>query len=190
VIFRPTSIPGAHLVEDEPVTDERGSFARVFCADELRRAGLSPRVAQSSLSHNRRRGTLRGMHYQVAPAEETKLVRVVSGAIHDVILDLRPASPTYRRWLAHELSADAGRALFVPEGVAHGFVTLTDGAVVLYTMSTPYAPEHARGVRWDDPAFAIEWPVADPIVSDRDRAFPLYLREAPTVRPPAPARAA
>ena len=167
-----TALPGAKLVELEPIEDERGFFARSFCGREFELAGLDPCVAQCNVSFNRRRGTLRGMHFQRAPHAEAKLVRCTRGRIYDVILDLRPGSPSYRRWFAIELGAESRRALYAPKGVAHGFQTLEDGCEVLYQRSDFYAPELAAGVRWNDPAFGIEWPIADPIVSARDAAYP------------------
>ncbi len=175
VKFLPTPIAGAWLIEMEPVEDERGAFARSFCREEFARHGLNPAVAQCSVSTNRRKGTLRGMHYQAAPHEETKLVRCTRGAIHDVILDLRPQSPTFRKWFAVELSADNRRMLYVPAGFAHGFQSLTDNTEVFYQISTPYHPESARGVRWDDPAFGIEWPATERIISDKDRHYPDFV---------------
>ena len=169
--FVPTSLPGAFVVEGEPQSDERGYFARTWCADEFAAHGLDPRLAQCSVSWSERRGTLRGMHYQAAPHAEAKLVRCVRGAIHDVIIDLRPASPTFKRHTAVPLRAGAARMLYVPEGMAHGFVTLEDATEVLYQMSVPYVPAAARGVRWDDPAFGIAWPVEVRVIADRDRAY-------------------
>ncbi len=169
-----TAIPGAFLVDLEPLSDPRGFFARSFCRKEFAAAGLKTDVAQCNISVNRARGTLRGMHFQVPPMAEAKLVRCARGRIHDVILDLRPESSAYRRWVSAELSADNRSALYVPEGVAHGFQTLTDDAEVHYVMFEFYSPQHARGVRWDDPAFAIEWPLPDPIVSGKDRSYPLF----------------
>ena len=136
--------------------------------------GLSVDLAQCNLSHNTRRGTLRGMHFQVVPHAEAKMVRCVSGAVHDVALDLRPESPTYKQSFATELSATNGRALFMPEGIAHGFQTLADDSTLFYQMSTAYEAEAATGVRWNDPAFQIDWPLTDPIVNDRDQSFPDY----------------
>jgi dTDP-4-dehydrorhamnose 3,5-epimerase len=163
---------GAHLVELEPVADERGFFARTWCAEQFRSYGLNPNVVQCSISFNRRRGTLRGVHYQVEPHAEAKLVRCTAGVIYDVILDLRPPSVTYLKWLAVELTAANRKMLYIPEGLAHGFQTLTDNTEVSYQISVDHHPEAARGVRWDDPIFGIEWPVRDPIISQRDRSFP------------------
>lgn len=170
--FTETALPGVFLVDIEPLEDDRGFFARLWCRDELARKGLASDLAQISVSFNRRRGTLRGMHYQVAPHEEVKLVRCTRGAIYDVLVDLRPGSPTYRRWMSAELTADNRRTLYVPKGVAHGFQTLTDDAEVLYQISEFHHPESARGVRWDDPAFGIEWPDQAPILSGRDSGYP------------------
>ncbi|HZM00578.1 MAG TPA: dTDP-4-dehydrorhamnose 3,5-epimerase family protein [Planctomycetota bacterium] len=171
--FVPLEIPGAFLVKRLPSRDERGSFARSFCAAEFAAHGLDPRVAQCSFSHNPRRGTLRGMHYQEAPHEEAKLVCCLRGGLHDVIVDLRPGSPALRRWVAVPLSADDDRSLYVPPGCAHGFLTLQDDTLVLYQMSTPYVPGVARGVRWDDPALGIDWPARPSLVSKADSAYPL-----------------
>jgi dTDP-4-dehydrorhamnose 3,5-epimerase len=170
--FRPLSIPGAYLIESEPSTDERGSFERIWCAREFELHGLSSRLVQCNISTNRRQGTLRGMHYSVPPRAETKVVRCVKGSVFDVLLDLRPSSETYRKWVAEILSRDNARAVFVPQGVAHGFQTLEDETDILYEMSEFYDPQCARGARWNDPAFDIAWPLADPILSGRDRETP------------------
>jgi dTDP-4-dehydrorhamnose 3,5-epimerase len=170
VIFRATPIGGAFVIETEPVEDDRGSFARTFCQEEFRRHGLDPCVAQCGISVNARRGTLRGMHLQAPPHSEAKLVRCARGAIHDVILDLRVGSPTFRRWFAVELTPTGGRLVYVPAGLAHGFQTLEPDTDVSYQMSQPYVPEAATGVRWDDPAFGIQWPLDVSAISDDDRA--------------------
>ena len=172
MIFTDTGLPGLVLVELEHVVDERGSFARTFDAAEWEARGMSARVAQCNLSRNAAISTLRGLHYQAAPYEEAKLVRCSQGAVFDVAVDLRPESPTFRRWFGAQLSAENGRMLYVPEGFAHGFLTLTAVSEVLYQMSSPYESAAARGVRWDDPAFGIEWPAEPRVVSERDRAFP------------------
>jgi len=172
--FEETPLRGAWVVDLAPIEDERGFFARSFCEKEFSERGLNPRVVQCNVSFNRRRGTLRGMHYQAAPHEEAKLVRCTQGAVWDVIVDLRPGSPTFKRWYGAELSAANRRAFYVPEGMAHGFQTITEDAEVLYQMAASFRPESARGVRWNDPAFAIQWPIADPFMSERDRAFPLF----------------
>ena len=168
-------IPGAFLVELVPHEDERGIFARTFCARTFTEAGLEGRLAQTSLSFNPRRGTFRGLHYQAAPHAETKLVRCVRGRIYDILLDLREESHIFRQHLAIELSADERNALYVPPGVAHGFLTLTDDCEVHYAMSCEYAPEAARGVRWNDPAFGIVLPAAVELIAERDRDFPDFL---------------
>lgn len=171
--FLPTPLAGAYVIELEPREDDRGFFARSFCQEEFEKLGLNPRIAQTNVSWNKRRGTLRGMHYQAAPYAEAKLVRCTQGAMWDAIIDLRPDSPSFKRWHAVELSAANRRALYVPEGFAQGFQTLADETEVLYLMSQFYRPEAARGVRWDDPAFGIAWPIADPQLSNRDRSLPL-----------------
>lgn len=171
--FSPVPIAGVVLVEPEPHSDERGFFARSFCTQEFAARGLNPCVAQCSISFNRSVGTLRGMHWQAEPYAEAKLVRCTQGAIYDVALDLRPGSPTFRHWHAAELSAANRRMLYIPGGVAHGFQTLSDAAEVCYQISTPFVPGAARGVRWDDPAFAIRWPDATGrILSARDATYP------------------
>jgi dTDP-4-dehydrorhamnose 3,5-epimerase len=175
VRFTETRIPGVVLVEPEPSADDRGFFARVWCGREFPARGLSGGLAQCSRSYNRRRGTLRGMHFQAPPDEEEKLVVCLRGAIHDVALDLRPNSRRFREWTAHELTADNRLGLYIPAGCAHGFQTLTDDAEVLYFISAYHAAPSARGVRWDDPAFGIRWPIGDPILSDRDRTYPDFV---------------
>jgi dTDP-4-dehydrorhamnose 3,5-epimerase len=171
VIFTETKLAGAFLIDFDRKEDVRGYFARVFCAEEFRAKGLNPHVAQCSISFNRRKGTLRGMHWQAPPKSETKLVRVTRGAIHDVIVDLRPDSPTRLKHVAVELTADNGVMLYIPEGFAHGFQTLADNTEVSYQMSEFFAPEHGRGARWNDRAFGIKWPLPDPIMNDRDRTW-------------------
>jgi len=173
VIFTGTALAGAFIVDIEPREDARGYFARSFCREEFARHGLPTDVAQCNVSFNRRKGTLRGMHYQIRPKAEAKLVRCTRGAVHDVIVDLREGSPTWGRWVAVELSEGNSRMLYVPEGFAHGFQSLVDDAEVFYQMFEEYSADHARGVRWDDPALGIDWPLPDPIVSERDRTFPL-----------------
>lgn len=172
MIFTETPLPGAYLVTPERLEDERGFFARTFCAETFRARGLVSTFVQCSISFNRRRGTLRGMHYQAAPHAETKLVRCTMGAIHDVILDLRPDSPTCRQWFAAELTAENRAMLYIPEGLAHGFQTLADNTEVCYQISAAHRPGSARGVRWDDPAFAIRWPLPDPVLSASDASRP------------------
>ena len=171
--FIETPLPGAWVIELEEIEDERGWFARTFDAEEFRARGLSSDVVQCNASFNLRAGTLRGMHYQAEPHGESKFVRCVRGAIFDVAVDLRPDSPTSRAWHGVELSADNHLAFYIPAGLAHGFQTLSESSEVLYQMGNPYIPAAARGVRWDDPAFAIEWPApaGKRIVSEKDRAY-------------------
>jgi dTDP-4-dehydrorhamnose 3,5-epimerase len=173
VKFTETSIPGAYLIELEPHRDERGWFARTYDATEFADHGLEPTGVHCNASYNRRAGTLRGMHYQAEPHGEPKLVRCVRGAVFDVIVDIRSGSPAVRHWYGVELTPDNGRMLHIPSGVAHGFQTLLDASEVLYQMGHEYVPSHARGVRWDDPAFAIDWPpAAERVISERDASYP------------------
>jgi dTDP-4-dehydrorhamnose 3,5-epimerase len=174
--FTPTELAGLYLVDLEPSRDERGFFARSYEGAEFSAHGLMRVDRQFSVSFNARRGTLRGLHYQAAPCEEHKLVRVTAGSIFDVAVDLRAASGTYRRWYGIELSAANRRALYIPAGFAHGFMSLEDASEVLYMISTDYSAGHARGVRWDDPAFGIEWPFAPAVISARDAAYALLER--------------
>lgn len=152
--------------------DERGFFARTFCRQEFEAHGLNPEVVQCNVSFNERKGTLRGMHYQAAPFAEAKLVRCTSGSIYDVIIDLRPTSATFKKHFAVELSAENGRVLYIPEDFAHGFQTLQNDTEVFYQMAQRYSAEHARGVRWNDPAFGIEWPEGERIIIERDQNYP------------------
>lgn len=172
MIFRETKLKGTFFIELEKLEDDRGCFARAFCQREFEVHGLKLEVAQCSISVNKTKGTLRGMHYQVPPHEEAKLVRCTRGAIYDVILDLRPDSATYKKWLAMELSSDNCRMVYIPEGVAHGFQTLENNTEVFYQMSQYFHPECARGVRWNDPAFGITWPLAPKAMSEKDRSYP------------------
>lgn len=167
-----TPIAGVMRVLPDPRTDERGLFARLQCPEEFAAAGVDFQPVQTSVSRNPRQGTLRGMHYQPAPHAETKLVRVTRGRIFDAALDLRPGSATYLKWTAAELSADNLEALLIPEGVAHGFITLEPDTDVLYQIAPAYRPGHEAGVRWDDPAFAIAWPARPTLISDRDASYP------------------
>jgi len=176
VIFRETSLASAYLVVPERHEDDRGYFARTFCIEEFGVRSLPTVVQQCNVSYNRAAGTVRGMHFQRAPMAEAKLVRCTRGAIFDVMVDIRPESPTFCQWYGAELTGDNGHALFIPEGFAHGFQTLTDGSEVFYQMFTPYSPGHGDGVRWDDPAFGIHWPLPVSSLAERDRTFPL-LRE-------------
>ncbi len=171
--FSPTKLPGVWIVDLERHEDERGFFARSWCQRELAQRGLDARLVQCNISFNHKKGTLRGMHYQAPPHEEAKLVRCTRGAIYDVVLDLRASSPTHRQWVAMELTAQNGRALYVPAGCAHGFQTLEDNTEVFYQMSQFFELESARGIRWNDPTLAIRWPIANPTLSERDRKLPL-----------------
>jgi dTDP-4-dehydrorhamnose 3,5-epimerase len=175
VKFTPTLIPGVVKIEPEPQADERGSFGRTYCEATFRKHGLEPVGIQCNISANTKRGTLRGLHYQAPPAEEAKLVRCLRGRLFDVAVDLRPDSPAFRQWLGVELDAEEGRALYIPRGCAHGFLTLADDTAVYYQMGAEYAPDLARGVRWNDPAFAISWPYAPLHISPRDAAFPDFV---------------
>jgi len=172
MIFNETLLKGAFIIDLEKREDERGFFARSWCQHEFKDHGLNPSLAQCNVSFNTRKGTLRGMHFQVKPDEEARSVRCTQGSIYDVIIDLRPDSPTFKNWIAEELTAENYRMVYVPEGFAHGFLTLEDRTEVFYQMSQFYAPASARGVRWNDPAFAIQWPMAVQVISDRDRSYP------------------
>jgi dTDP-4-dehydrorhamnose 3,5-epimerase len=175
MIFRETRLNGVFEIDLTPNEDERGFFARSYCWREFESHGLNPRVVQCNVSYNRRRGTLRGMHYQEAPDGEAKLIRCVRGALYDVVIDVRADSRTFQRWTAAELRAEPGqpsRMLYVPEGFAHGFLTLEDDTEVVYQMSEFYAPHAARGIRWNDPAFSVDWPEPVRVISDRDRGYP------------------
>jgi len=171
VLFIETKLAGVYIIELEKIEDDRGFFARTFCQREFEAHGLNPRIAQCSVSFNRRKGTLRGMHYQVAPYEESKLVRCTMGAIYDVAVDLRPESRTFKQWVAVELTGENGRMFYIPQGLAHGFQTLVDNTEVFYQMSEFYHPQCARGVRWDDPAFGMTWPIKEVIISIKDASF-------------------
>jgi dTDP-4-dehydrorhamnose 3,5-epimerase len=172
LIFEETSVRGAYLVGPERHKDDRGFFARTWCQKEFAEHGLNPRLVQCSISFNARKGTLRGMHYQEAPHEEAKLVRCTMGAICDIIVDLRPGSATFGKHFAATLSAENRMALYIPEGFAHGFITLADDSEIYYQMSEFYAPESARGFRWNDPYFGVRLPLEVAVISERDRTFP------------------
>ena len=171
MIFSEIKLKGAFIIEPERLEDERGFFARTWCQQEFEEHGLNPCLAQCNIAFNKKKGTLRGMHYQVAPYQEAKVVRCTSGAIYDVIIDLRPASPTFKQWIAVELTAENRKMLYIPEDFAQGFQSLVDNTEIFYQMSEFYQPEAARGVRWDDPAFGIEWPIQETIISERDQSF-------------------
>lgn len=170
--FSATGIEGVVIVDIDPVADERGSFARLHCPEEFAAAGHPFAPLQTSLSRNLKAATLRGLHYEAVPHEEAKLVRATRGAIFDVAVDLRPDSPTYRRWTGTELSAENGRALLIGRGLAHGFVTLEDDTDVVYQIDRIFQPGHGRGARWNDPAFGIQWPLQPQIMSERDASYP------------------
>jgi len=172
LIFTETSLKGAYVIEPERREDDRGFFARTFCEKEFAEHGLETRVAQCNISFNRRKGTLRGMHYQAAPFEEAKLVRCTMGAIFDAIIDLRPASATFKKSFGVELTALNRRILYIPRDFAHGFQTLADDTEVFYQMAQIYSAEHARGVRWNDPAFGISWPPDERTINERDKNYP------------------
>lgn len=171
--YTPTEVDGVVIVDVEPHRDDRGFFARSFCATEFDRLGMDSTVAQTNVSYNATRGTLRGLHRQVPPYSEAKLVRCTRGAIVDVAVDVRPDSPTYGRHVTVELTADNHRALFLPPYVAHGFQTLADDTEVIYQVSGPYAPEGEQGFRWDDPEFGVQWPLPITVISDKDATWPL-----------------
>jgi dTDP-4-dehydrorhamnose 3,5-epimerase len=168
-----TPLPGSALVDLKLLEDDRGFFARAFCRQEFIEAGLEPLVEQANISFNHKAGTLRGFHYQLEPNAETKLIRCYRGAIYDVIVDLRPESPTYLRWFGAELTEDNRTAMYVPRNFAHAYLTLTDKAEVIYQVSTPYTPGAERGLRWDDPALGVDWPIPPTIVSPKDSNWPL-----------------
>lgn len=176
MIFEPTRLEGAFVVEPEKLEDGRGFFARSWCLREFEAHGLNPRMVQCNISLSKRKGTLRGIHYQAPPHAEAKLVRCTAGSIYDVIIDLRPESPTFEKYAAEVLTARNHKMLYVPEDFAHGFLTLEDDSEVFYQMSEFYVPEQSKGVRWNDPVFGIEWPIAPCILSERDRSYPDFNR--------------
>lgn len=171
MFFRETNLKGAFIIQPEERGDSRGFFARTWCQKEFKEQGLNWQIVQCNISFSKKKGTLRGMHYQAKPFEEAKLVRCTRGAIYDVMIDLRPDSPTFKQHVAVKLTANNHKMVYVPEGFAHGFQTLEDNTEVFYQMSCEYAPEYSRGVRWNDPAFSIEWPVKNPIILDRDNSY-------------------
>lgn len=174
MLFKETKLKGAFIIEPEKREDERGFFARTYCRKEFEAARLNPNFLQANMSYNRRKGTLRGMHYQNAPYEECKLIRCTRGAIYDVIIDLRQDSPTFRQWIGVELTADNYRMLFVPEKFAHGFLTLEDNVEVSYQVSQFYTPGSEGGIRYNDPGIGITWPGEILVISDKDRSWPDY----------------
>ena len=172
--FTETKLKGAYIIEIKKLKDHRGFFARTWCKNEFKDHGLTTRLSQANVSYNKKMGTLRGMHYQLSPYEETKLVRCTRGAIYDVIIDLRPASPTYTQWIGVELTAENYKMLYVPEDFAHGFQTLEDNTEVTYQVSQFYTPGSESGIRWEDPAFDIDWPIEVQVISDKDKSWPDY----------------
>jgi dTDP-4-dehydrorhamnose 3,5-epimerase len=177
--FTETELTGVFVIDLERREDERGFFARAWCEEEFASHGLDTRVSQCNVSFNERRGTVRGLHYQAPPHAEVKVVRCTRGGIYDVIVDLRPESETFRRWVGVELTAENRRMVYVPEGFAHGYQTLEDRTETYYQVSVPYAPDAERGVRWDDPAFGIDWPeAAERVISEKDRAWPDFAPES------------
>lgn len=173
--FTELSLHGAYLVEPEFIEDERGFFARSFCTQEFKKQGLNTQLEQCNISYNIQKGTLRGMHYQINEKSEAKLVRCSMGSIYDVLIDLRPASSTFKKWIALELSAKNRKMVFIPEGFAHGFQTLEDEVEVFYQMSNSFDPKYARGIRWNDPAFKIQWPHPEPtLISTKDQQHPNF----------------
>lgn len=174
MLFHETKLPGVFEIQLEPRVDERGFFARCWCQKEFEAHGLNPRLVQCSISFNIRKGTLRGMHYQVPPHAEAKLVRCTRGSVYDVVVDLRRASPMFRKWIGVPLTAENRHMVYIPEGCGHGFLTLEDHSEVFYQISEFYNPESARGVRWDDPAFQITWPGIVEVISQRDRTYPAF----------------
>ena len=178
MIFTETKLKGAFIIEPEKLEDKRGFFARLWCQNELKNHGLNPLLSQINMSYNRKQGTLRGLHYQSFPNEEAKLIRCTKGAIFDVIVDLRPNSSSYLEWFGIELSASNHKMLYVPENFAHGYQSLTDHTEIYYPVSQFYSPESARGARWNDPSFTIDWPLTDDlIISEQDKNWPDYAPE-------------
>jgi len=180
MLFTETKLKGAYIIDVKRLEDERGFFGRSYCQREFEALGLNTNAVQANVSYNKKKGTLRGMHMQLAPHEETKLVRCTRGAIYDVIVDLRPDSPTFKQWIGVELTADSYRMLYVPEGFAHGFITLEDNTDVTYQVTQFYTPGAERGYRWDDPAFNIQWPIEPVVISEKDRAHAPF-EEVPSV---------
>jgi dTDP-4-dehydrorhamnose 3,5-epimerase len=176
MLFRESRIPGAWIIDLAPIADHRGFFAMVWSPAEFSRRGIDPALAQCNLAFNHKRGTLRGMHFQKSPHGQAKIIRATRGALLDVVIDLRDTSPTFKQWDAIELTADNHRMIYMPEGIAHGYLTLADDTEASYQVSAPWVPSAESGVRWDDPAFAIAWPFAPTVISERDQAWPLWPR--------------
>ncbi len=175
MIFTETKLPGAYIIDPERIEDERGFFARSWCQKEFEAHGLNPDLVQCNISYNRKKGTLRGMHFQLPPHEEAKLVRCVRGAIYDVIIDLRLDSATFRRWQGVELNEANRRAVYIPKGFAHGFITLADDTEVFYQMSSWFVPGSTAGIRWDAPAIGISWPAQPQCISEKDQSYPDFV---------------
>jgi len=175
VKFTPTYLSGVYIIKPKLLADERGFFARTFCQKEFESYGLNPNLVQCNISFNKKKGTLRGMHYQTKQHEEAKVVRCTMGAIYDVIIDIRSDSPTFKQWLVVELTVQNRKMLYIPEGFAHGFQTLADNTEVFYQMSEFYTPDYACGIRWDDPAFGIQWPPDNRIISQKDQQYKNYV---------------
>ncbi len=171
--FIKTPLEGAYVVELEKREDERGFFARAFCVDEFAEHGLKTEIKQSNLSGSVQKGTTRGLHYQVAPMAEVKFIRCIKGSVFDVLVDMRPESPTYKQWFGIELTEENQTAIYIPEGFAHGHQTLEDNSQIMYLTTQVYSPEHERGIRWNDPAIGVKWPLEPTVVSDKDQAWPL-----------------
>ena len=180
MIFNRTKIEGVVLIELEEIEDSRGFFARAWCKEEFKENGLNSTLEQCNFAFNRKRGTLRGLHYQAKPFEEAKLIRCIKGAIFDVVVDIRPNSATYKQHQAFNLIDTNRHALYIPEGCAHGYQTLEDNSEVFYQMSRSYAPEYAKGLRWNDPAFSIDWPIKNPIILERDGNYPDFISPTPS----------
>lgn len=180
MIFTETKIKGAFIVDIKRISDDRGFFGRAFCQREMKKMGLNERVAQTNLSSNPKKGTLRGLHYQVSPHEESKLVRCTRGSLFDVIVDLRKSSETYGQWFGTKLTADSFQMLYVPEGCAHGFVTLEDNTDIMYEVSEFYAPNAERGLLWNDPTIGIQWPIEPLIISEKDKQQPFFEKTSVT----------
>jgi len=173
MIFKETQLKGAFIIETQPIGDNRGFFARAWCQKEFEAHGLISSFVQANVTFSPKLGTLRGLHYQIAPHEEVKLVRCTRGAIYDVIIDLRPKSPTYKQWLATNLTADNCKMIYIPGGFAHGYQILMDDTEVFYQVGQFYAPEYERGIRWNDPGFAVDWPINSPLIlSEKDKRWP------------------
>jgi len=172
--FIETELKGAYIIELEPIEDERGFFARTFCQEEFKKAGIEFTIVQCNISYNKKKGTIRGMHYQDLPYPEAKIVSCIKGKIYDVVIDLRPHSPTFGKWISVELDDKNFRMLYVPKFFAHGFQTLEDDTIVFYQMSEFYHPECARGIRWNDPFFNIKWPLEPTVISEKDKNWPLW----------------